>query len=173
MASATAARMAKSLAALLPLLLWPAALRSEPQASPATPCAQPLASPAVIRPVDGWYAIPRADLPDTMDVQREPGGWRVADHRSGAVVEVDEGDLQLNDHEFRVRQQPRVRVLQPARDPADRLDAPSVAAKKNCPEIFGCSHLTYCIGLVQVCCSTGKVIGVCLGAWDCGCPFPH
>jgi len=30
-----------------------------------------------------------------------------------------------------------------------------------------CPHGTMCIGLVELCCGSGEVVGACLGAWGC------
>ena len=123
-----------------------------------------------IRPIDGWYSIPRVDLPNTLEVRRVENGWRVTDSLSGAVLEVRESDVRFSNEVLQIRENPKVRLLQTPRKSSDRLNAPSAAAKKSCASIFGCKRLTYCVGFVQVCCSTNKATGVCLGAWDCGCP---
>jgi hypothetical protein len=128
------------------------------------------ADEAPIRPINGWYSIPRIDLPNTLDIRRVENGWRVTDSISGAVLEVRESDIRFSSEVLQIKENPKVRLQQTASKSSARLDAPSTAAKKSCASIFGCNRLTYCVGFVQVCCSTSKVIGACLGAWDCGCP---
>jgi hypothetical protein len=130
-------------------------------------CAAPAAP---IRPIDGWYSIPRVDLPHTLEIQPVENGWRVTDRVRGVVLEVPEEDVRFSGEVLQIRENPKVRLLQTPSESSDRLEAPSAAAKKSCDSIFGCKRVTYCIGFVQVCCSTSKVIGACLGAWDCGCP---
>lgn len=54
------------------------------------------ADKAPIRPINGWYSIPRIDLPNTLDIRRVENGWRVTDSISGAVLEVRESDIRFS-----------------------------------------------------------------------------
>lgn len=93
----------------------------------------------------------------------------MTDSLSGAVLEVRESDVRFSGEVLQIRENPKVRLLQKPSKSSDRLDAPGATAKKSCASIFGCKNLTYCIGFVEVCCSTNKVIGPCVGVWACGC----
>ena len=139
--------------------------------APAVPAAPVAASP--IRPVAGWYSLPLTDVRAVLDIGQTASDWRFTDRASGAVLEVEAKDVRFGvDDSIQIREAPAVRVIkEPSHESGEVLREPRTLAnaKKDCAGIVGCDRLTYCLGVVQICCSTNKAIGACIGAWDCGC----
>jgi hypothetical protein len=134
-------------------------------------CGQAAGGPATrLQPVGGWYSMPRADVDDVLAF--EPAGEKVlvTDRMTGLVVAVPASDVRLTEDRLEFKVNPSVELAQPPRDPSPRLAGAATKAKVSCNPIVGCSHLTYCLGFVQICCAVPhKVVGACIGAWDCGC----
>jgi hypothetical protein len=82
--------------------------------------------------------------------------------KGDGVVELKKDDVKIDGDEIHVRDGSIAKTIKEStgKPPAD-FKIPA-EARANCP-----GGKTKCIGLVLFCCSNGKVIGPCIGAWGC------
>lgn len=90
------------------------------------------------------------------------GVYNLTPDDSNGCVEFDKADVQVSGGFIKIRNGATGRIIiNPiGQEPADK-SALNIK-RSDCPD-----GRTMCIGLVMMCCGSGKVLGPCIGVWGC------
>jgi hypothetical protein len=94
-------------------------------------------------------------------IEKASTGFRLTDEKGG-IFEVSNDSVRTDDKGVALRVGSKIKMVAQPKE-KNRSPSPPDAEMK----AMGDCDRTACIGLVEICCGSGKVLRACIGAWGC------